>query len=339
MVNSNGARTNLQIRLRSRPNDSPGDECWEVTRSPIPQPGDGQLLVQVMMISVDPAMRGWMSDKPSYLPPVRLGDVMRAVGVALVVASNNPSFSTGDYVRGSFGVQEYAVSSGRGVDVLNPYTAPLASYLGPLGMPGMTAHVGLFDVGLLQPSETLVVSAAAGGVGGVAGQLAKSRGCHVVGIAGGREKCRHAVDELKYDACIDYKSENVRVALERECPAGIDVFFDNVGGAILEAGLSNLANGARVVLCGAVSQYNVDKMHGPSNYMNLLVNRASMTGFVVFDYADQFLEITAEIAALLNQGRLTSYQHDVAGIEQFPATLRSIFDGENTGKTILQISH
>ena len=282
---------NRQVRLAARPVGLPKPTDWDHTEEPVSEPGEGEVLVKVKYLSLDPAMRGWMNDARSYMPPVGIGEVMRAGGCGEVVASQHPGFQTGDHVTGVTGIQEHAVLSGDGLIKVDPELAPLPVYLGTLGMPGMTAYFGLLEIGKPQEGQTVVVSGAAGAVGSVVGQIAKIKGCRAVGIAGGEEKCRHVVEELGFDACIDYKAENVLAALREHCPKGIDVYFDNVGGEILDAALACLARGARVVLCGAISQYNASEgMRGPSNYMSLLVNRASMTGFLVFDFADRYAQ-------------------------------------------------
>jgi NADPH-dependent curcumin reductase CurA len=285
-------------------------------------------------------MRGWMNDAPSYVPPVGLGEVMRAGAVGVVQASNNERFPVGSYVSGTFGVQEYAISDGRGVVAVDRSAAALPTYLGTLGMPGLTAYFGLFDVGQAREGETVVVSGAAGAVGTTVGQLAKITGCRVVGIAGGPEKCRWITEELGFDAAIDYKSDDVRRALKSAAPDGVDVYFDNVGGPVLEAVLGRLAMRARIVLCGAVSQYNAEGgMRGPANYMNLLVFRARMEGFVVFDYAKRYSEGVAQMAAWMGQGKLRAFEDVVSGtVADFPETLLRLFRGENLGKLVLQIS-
>jgi NADPH-dependent curcumin reductase CurA len=314
-------------------------ENWSLTEEPIPTPGDGELLVKVLYLSLDPAMRGWMNDRRSYIPPVGIGDVMRALGAGVILESNHPKFPAGSHVVGRFGVQEYSVSDGAGVIPVDPSLVPLPVYLGALGMPGMTAYFGLLDVGRPQEGDTVVVSGAAGGVGTIAGQIAKIKGCRAVGIAGGSEKCSYLIDELGFDAAIDYKAEDVRAALKQHCPDGIDVYFDNVGGDILDAALSRLARGARIVICGAISQYNRDgQMKGPSNYMSLLVNRARMEGFVVFDYADRYMEAGAEMAGWMSEGKLKSREDVVEGFETFPETLQKLFTGDNIGKLVLKIA-
>ena len=330
---------NHQVRLAARPVGLPKPSDWEHTEEPVGEPGDGEVLVRVKYLSLDPAMRGWMNEGRSYVPPVGIGEVMRAGGCGEVIASQHPGFTPGDHVTGITGIQEHAVLSGDALIKVDPELAPLPVYLGTLGMPGMTAYFGLLEIGKPKPGETVVVSGAAGAVGSVVGQIAKIKGCRAVGIAGGEEKCRHIVDELGFDAAIDYKAENVHQALRRHCPDGIDVYFDNVGGEILDAALANLARGARIPLCGAISQYNAtDGMRGPSNYMSLLVNRASMTGFLVFDFAARYAEAAAEMAGWMQEGRLKSFE-DVAtgGVQAFPDTLLRLFRGENLGKLVLEV--
>jgi NADPH-dependent curcumin reductase len=332
------ALTNHKFLLAARPVGMPKRSDWTYVEEPVGEPKDGELLVQVLYISLDPAMRGWMNDARSYTPPVGIGELMRALGVGVVTASRNPRFAVGDHVSGVFGVQEYAVTDGRGVTKIDTRVAALPKYLSVLGMTGMTAYFGLLDTGQLKPGEMVVVSAAAGAVGAVAGQIAKIKDCSVVGIAGGSEKCRYIVQELGFDAAIDYKSEDVKQSLRKHCPKGIDVYFDNVGGAILDAALANLARGARIVICGAISQYNnTGPVTGPSNYMSLLVNRASMKGMLVFDYADRYAQAGAEMAAWMAAGKLKSREDIVEGLATFPETLLKLFKSENSGKLMLKV--
>jgi len=283
-------------------------------------------------------MRGWMNDAKSYIAPVAIGEVMRAGGAGRVVESRNGDFAEGDHVTGSFGVQEYAISDGKGVRRVDPAVVPLPKYLGVLGMPGMTAYFGLLDIGKPQAGQTVVVSGAAGAVGSAVGQIAKIKGCRAVGIAGGKAKCEHVVGELGFDACVDYKSGDVRQSLAAQCPGGIDVYFDNVGGAILDAALARLALRARVVICGAISQYNATAgVKGPANYLSLLVNRASMTGMIVFDYAARYGEAVAELGEWMRSGKLLSREEIVRGLDNFPEALLMLFRGENTGKLVLAL--
>jgi hypothetical protein len=297
-------------------------------------------VIRLSYLSLDPAMRGWMNDARSYIEPVGLGDVMRAGGVGEVIASRHESLAEGDYAVGMTGAQEYAVVHGAAVNKVDPRLASLPVYLSALGMTGATAYFGLLDIGRPEPGDTVVVSGAAGAVGGTVGQIAKIKGARAIGIAGGPEKCRHVVEDLGFDAAIDYKSENIYQALAEHCPGGIDVYFDNVGGDILDAALALLAKRARVVICGAISQYNATgAMKGPSNYMSLLVNNASMTGYVIFHYAERMGEAIQQLGAWYSEGKLTSVE-DVAtgGIEKFPDTLLRLFRGENLGKLVLEIN-
>jgi NADPH-dependent curcumin reductase CurA len=330
---------NRRFLLAARPRGEPRRTDWQFVTEPVPQPAEGEVLIKVLYLSLDPAMRGWMNEGKSYIAPVGLGEVMRAGGVGRVVASRHPKFAVGDVVNGLLNVQEMALSNGKGLVKIDPRAAPLPTWLGVLGMTGMTAYFGLLDVGKPQPSNTVVVSAAAGAVGSVVGQIAKIKGCRVVGIAGGAEKCGWIVNDLGFDAAIDYKHDDVRKKLRELAPAGIDVYFDNVGGAILDAALANLARGARVVICGAISQYNAtEAIKGPSNYLSLLVNRASMTGMVVFDYADRYAEAGREMAGWLAAGKLKSRETVVEGLETFPEALLKLFAGDNTGKLVLKIA-
>jgi NADPH-dependent curcumin reductase CurA len=330
---------NHQFQLAARPVGLPKPGDWLYAEAPVPAPGDGEVLVRVLYLSLDPAMRGWMNDARSYVAPVGIGEVMRALAAGEVIASNHPDLAVGDHVTGLLGVQEYAVAHGNAVIKVDTALAPLPVYLGTLGMPGMTAYFGLLDIGRPEDGDTVVVSGAAGAVGGVVGQIAKLKGCRVVGIAGGSEKCGYVVDELGFDAAIDYKAQDVGAALGEHCPKGIDVYFDNVGGDILDAALARLARHARVIVCGAISQYNATgAIRGPSNYLSLLVNHASMTGFVVSDYGERYAEGAREMAGWLAAGKLVSREDVAEGFENFPDTLLRLFRGENTGKLVLKLS-
>ncbi len=329
---------NHQFRLAARPEGMVGPEHFDYVEEPTPELTDGQVLIKTAYISLDPAMRGWMAEGRSYIPPVQIGEVMRAGTVGEVVESNGQKFSVGDHVTGWLGVQEYAVCDENAVFKVDAGEIPLTTYLGALGMPGLTAYYGLLDVGAPKEGETVVVSGAAGAVGSVVGQIAKIKGCRVVGIAGGPDKCAWIVDELGFDAAIDYKGEDVGEALRKHCPEGIDVYFDNVGGDILDAALARLARGARVVLCGAISQYNkMTSMSGPSNYMSLLVNRARMEGFVVIDYMSRASEAVGEMAGWIAEGKLIAREDVVEGFESFPHALQKLFRGENVGKLVLKV--
>lgn len=329
---------NRQFRLAARPQGLPKRDDWCYVEDPAGEPGDGEVLVETLYLSLDPAMRGWMNEAKSYIAPVAIGAVMRAGGVGRVVASRDPAFEPGQEVRGTLGVQTHPVVPGSALTRLDTTIAPLPRFLGTLGMPGMTAYFGLLDVGRPVPGDTVVVSAAAGAVGSVVGQIAKIVGCRVVGIAGGPEKCRFLIDDLGFDAAIDYKLGDVARELKGLCPDGIDVYFDNVGGEILDDALRLLARNARVVICGAISQYNrTTPVVGPANYLSLLVNRASMQGMIVFDYADRYGEAQAQLAEWTAAGRLRSREDIVAGFHRFPDALLMLFSGQNVGKLVLRV--
>ena len=334
--------TNRQVRLAQRPTGLPTRDVWSFTTEPVPEPGDGQIVVKNLAISLDPAMRGWMNEGKSYIEPVNIGDVMRAGAIAEVVASKNPAYNAGDLVSAATGVQQYAVIDATrahksGLFKIDPRAGSVTQWLNVLGMPGMTAYFGLLDVGEPKAGDTVVVSGAAGAVGQTVGQLAKIKGCRAVGIAGGSAKCEWVVKELGFDACIDDKSGNIRAGLKEHCPKGVDVYFDNVGGEILDHVLAKLARGARIVICGAISQYNnMEAVQGPKNYMSLLVHRARMQGMVVFDYADRFPQAIAELAGYVKDGRLHSREDVVKGIDNFPEALLKLFSGGNFGKLVLE---
>ena len=345
---------NHQVRLASRPVGLPTAANWQFTEEPVLQPAEGGVLVKVLAVSLDPAMRGWMNEGKSYIPPVALGAVMRAGGVGVVVASNNPAFAVGDHVAGGTDVQEYWLVPAEqikrsGLSKIDLRLGTPAQWLNVLGMPGMTGYFGLMDVGQPKAGETLVVSGAAGAVGQTVGQMAKIKGCRVVGIAGGPEKCGWVVKELGFDACIDYKQaapegtskwDAVREGLKQHCPDGVDIYFDNVGGDILDTVLTRINRKARIVICGAISQYNnTTAVQGPKNYLSLLVNRARMEGIVVFDYAPRYPQAIAEMAGYLKDGRMKSKEDVVkGGVQAFPDTLTKLFTGENFGKLVLEIA-
>jgi len=329
---------NKQFLLKSRPVGKPSRDNWDYVENEIPELSDKQVLIKVAYISLDPAMRGWMNDGKSYIEPVQLGAVMRAGTVGQVIKSTDPSFAEGDYVYGHCGVQQYAAVSTQGLHKIDPALAPLERYLGVLGMPGMTAYFGLLETGLPKAGETVVVSGAAGAVGTVVGQIAKIKGCKVIGIAGGADKCAYLINELGFDGAIDYKSENIKKSLKTLCPKGVDVYFDNVGGDILDDVLTQIRMKARIVICGAISQYNnTTAVKGPSNYLSLLVNRARMEGIVVFDNAANYGKAATEMATWIAQGKLKVKEHVVKGLDNFPEALMMLFNGENTGKLVLKV--
>ena len=338
------ALTNHQTRLAARPNGMPKRSDWQFTTEPVAEPAEGGVLVKTLALSLDPAMRGWMNEGKSYIPPVGIGEVMRAGGIGTVIASKNAAFAVGDTVSCTPGVQEYCLIPAdqvkrQGLFKIDLRLGTMTQWLNVLGMPGMTGYFGLMDVGQPKEGETVVVSGAAGAVGQTVGQLAKIKGCRVVGIAGGPAKCEWVVKELGFDACVDYKAGNVKDDLREQCPKGIDVYFDNVGGEILDIVLTRLARKARIVICGAISQYNnTTPVQGPKNYLSLLVHRARMEGIVVFDYAERFPIAVKELAGYLKDGRMKSKEDIVAGIDTFPETLLKLFNGENFGKLVLEVA-
>lgn len=337
---------NQQVRLASRPIGLPNASNWAHTQEAVADPGPGGVVVQTLSISLDPAMRGWMNEGKSYIPPVGINEVMRASGIGKVIASHNSYFKEGDYVTGGLGAQSYcsipeAGIKRAGLAKVNLNIASISQWLNVLGMPGMTGYFGLMDIGQPKAGETLVVSGASGAVGQTVGQMAKIKGLRVIGIAGGKAKCDWVVNELGFDACIDYKesANAVKDGLKTHCPNGIDIYFDNVGGEILDTVLTRINRSARIIICGAISQYNnTTAVQGPKNYLSLLVNRARMQGMVVFDYADRYTEAITEMAAYLKNGQMKSKEDVVVGLEQFPDALNRLFNGGNFGKLVLQVS-
>jgi NADPH-dependent curcumin reductase CurA len=337
------ALTNQQFRLAARPVGLPKRSDWQQLTEPVRAIGDGEIVVKALYLSLDPAMRGWMNEGKSYIRPVAIGETMRAGGVGVVVASKSPKFAVGDYVSGGIGVQQYWVGAADDKTGafyrIDPKLAPLTTWLNTLGMPGMTGYFGLIESGQPKAGETVVVSGAAGAVGMTVGQVAKHLGCRVVGIAGGKEKCDFVVNELGFDACIDYKGGSVKDGLKEHCPQGVDVYFDNVGGEILDTVLTRINLKARIVICGAISQYNnTTPVKGPANYLSLLVNRARMEGIVVFDYADRYQLGVAAMAKWMKEGSFKSKEDVVSGIENFPEALLMLFEGKNFGKLVLKVA-
>ena len=340
---STTALKNQQFRLAARPVGMPKRSDWEQTTEEVRAIADGEIVVKALYLSLDPAMRGWMNEGKSYIRPVAIGETMRAGGVGVVVASSSDKFAVGDYVSGGIGVQQYWVGAATdktaGFYKIDPRMAPLTTWLNTLGMPGMTGYFGLIESGLPKAGETVVVSGAAGAVGMTVGQVAKHLGCRVVGIAGGKEKCDFVVNELGFDACIDYKNGDVKDGLKEHCPKGVDVYFDNVGGDILDTVLTRINLRARIVICGAISQYNnTTAVKGPANYLSLLVNRARMEGIVVFDYADRYHTGVAAMAKWMKEGSFKSKEDVVDGLENFPEALLMLFEGKNFGKLCLKVA-
>jgi NADPH-dependent curcumin reductase CurA len=333
-------RVNRQWLLKSRPSGMVEPSDFEWSESDVPQPADGEFLVRNLYLSLDPAMRTWMTQVRSYIPPVEIGEVMRGACVGEVVESRHEGYEQGERVMGTFGWQDFAVSDGGGAIPVNkvPDGIPPTMPLSVLGITSLTAYFGLKEIGKPQEGETVVVSGAAGATGSVAGQLAKRWGCRVIGIAGGAEKCEWLTGDLGFDGAIDYKSEDVAKRLRELCPKGMNVFFDNVGGETLEAALANLAWHARIILCGAISNYNADEPHGPRNYMNLLVRRSRMEGFVVFDYFPRTEEAMAELVPMVMDGTLRHREDIRDGLERAPEALVDLYTGANAGKLLVKIS-
>jgi NADPH-dependent curcumin reductase len=332
-------RMNRQWRLAARPVGTFKDSDFQWTQEPVPALKEGELLVHNQYLSLDPTNRGWANEVDTYLPAVKLGDVMRGGAIGVVEESRNPSFKAGDHVSGLLGWQEYAVTDGTGLGKLpdNP-AIPLTAYLGLFGHIGLTAYYGLLDVGQPKAGETLVVSGAAGAVGSLVGQIGKIVGCRVVGIAGSDEKCRWLTEDLGFDGAINYKRENVLEALKRECPNGIDVNFENVGGEILDSVLALINIGARISLCGLISQYNAaERVPGPYNLAMLIVRRARIQGFLVSDYMNRAGEAMTALGRWLMEGKIKYRVDVVEGLEQAPRAVNKLFDGSNQGKLVVKI--
>ncbi len=330
------SQSNRQWLLRKRPVGHVAESDFELVSTPIPEPADGQILIRNRMLSFEPAMRGWIDDKPNYLPPVPIGAVMRGTGIGEVVASKLDGYAPGDLVTAMVGWQEFAVADGSARPVPKGVEPALA--LSALGVTGITAYYGLLKIGQPNEGDTVVVSGAAGATGSVVGQIAKLKGCRVIGIAGGDEKCTWLTEEAHFDAAIDYKREDLGERLAALCPEGMNVYFDNVGGPTLDAALARLAMGARVVVCGSISVYNAkDRPPGPANYYNIVQKRARMEGFVVLDYLPKAAEAVADLARWVEAGHIAWKADIQRGFENAPRTLLRLYDGSNFGKQLLQI--
>jgi NADPH-dependent curcumin reductase len=329
---------NRQWLLARRPHGAIQDSDFNFVETDVPALGEGEVLVRTLMLSCDPTQRGWIAFD-TYLPAVRIGEVVRSIGAGRIVQSNNPDFAVGDIVTGLTGWQDYVAISPKGQLNKLPPAAPLELAMSALGLTGITAYFGLMEVGRPVAGETVVVSGAAGATGSVVGQIAKIKGCRVVGIAGGAEKCRWLTGEAGFDAAIDYKSEDVPARLKELCPKGIDIFFDNVGGDILDAALARLAMRGRVVLCGGIANYNsTETPPGPKNYLNLVVQRGRMEGFIVLDYMPRAAEAIGALAGWVQAGKLKNKVDVQQGLENAPATLRRLFEGRNDGKQLLRVA-
>jgi NADPH-dependent curcumin reductase len=332
---------NRQILLARRPRGGPVMEDFEVSSGAVPAPREGEVLLRHLILSIDPAIRGWMADKKSYLPPIELGAPVRSGTLSQVVQSRDPRVSVGSIVQALGAWEEYSAVPGDAVmgRVERLPGIPLEAHLSVLGGTGLTAYFGLLEIGQPREGETVLVSAAAGGVGSIVGQIAKIRGCRVVGIAGGAAKCRWLVDELGFDAAIDYKGEDVRAALDEAAPKGVDVYFDSVGGELLELALTRLRNYGRVVLCGAISQIHEDELPpGPRSYVHLIAKRGRMQGFVTLDYAARYDEARAQLAAWIREGKLRFRDEIASGIEEAPRHFLRLFDGSHRGKLMVKLA-
>jgi len=330
--------TSRRVLLRRRPEGEPKPSDFELVEAPVPRPGEGEVLTRTIYLSLDPYMRGRMNPGRSYAPSVELGQVMVGGTVGEVVESRHPAFAAGDLVVGYDGWQMHAVSSGAMLRKLDPTLAPISTALGVLGMPGMTAYVGLLDIGRPKAGETVVVSAAAGAVGSAVGQIAKLKGCRVVGVAGPPEKCEHVVKDLGFDACVSHRSPDLRAALREACPAGIDVYFDNVGGPVLEAVLGLVNRGARIPLCGLISQYNATQPPAGPNLGPVLVNRVLVQGFIVSDHLDRLGDFLRDCSAWVREGRLKYREDIVDGLDRAPEALIGLLRGRNVGKMLVRVS-
>lgn len=331
---------NRQVILSSRPTGIPQAEHFRLVETPVPVPADGQVLVRNLYLSVEPAMRGWVNAVANYSEPVAIGAVMRSLAIGRIEVSHDPGYAPGDIVTGLFGWQDYAVVPARSIDrKLDPAGLPITTALGVLGLNGLTAYFALLDIGQPKAGETVVVSTAAGSVGSCVGQIAKIKGCRAVGIAGGPVKTRQCLDDFGYDAAIDYKADGLEAALDAACPKGIDVYFDNTSGRISDAVLRRLAVGARVIICGTASIASWDPIpQGPRVERHLLVKRARMQGFLVFDYIRQYAQARTELEGWVRDG-LIRYREDILeGIERAPDSIAGLYRGENLGKRLIRIA-
>ena len=330
---------NKKLLFKKRPHGLPDENTWELTEEKLPDLLEGEILIEHEYISLDPAMRGWMNEARSYIKPIEIGEVMRAGSVGKVIQkSGKTKFKIGDHVSGWGGVQTHCISNGENLIKVDPSKSNLSTYLGVLGMPGMTAYFGILEEAKIKAGDVVLVSGAAGAVGSLVGQIAKIKGCTVVGIAGGEKKCNYIKDNLGFDNSIDYKKGNVIKEIKKKCPNGIDVYFDNVGGEILDAALIFLRRNARVILCGAISQYNnKESIKGPKNYLSLLVNRASIKGMIVFDYVHKYQKAIGEISGWIEEGKITVNEDIYEGIDNFRSIFLKLFNGDKMGKLILKI--
>ncbi|NET37623.1 MAG: NADP-dependent oxidoreductase [Cyanothece sp. SIO1E1] len=328
---------NTQVILRERPEGMVSESNFGIQQESIGEVEEGQVLIEIAYISLDPAMRGWMNAGTTYIKGVEIGAVMRAFAIGKVISSKHPQYPVGTWVEGLLGAQSFAISDGKGLRKVPADQGELSWHLGIMGMPGMTAYFGLLERGKPEAGETVFISGAAGIVGSTVGQIAKIKGCRVVGTAGTDQKCRYLIEECGFDAAINYKTEDVQAALKQHAPDGIHVFYDNVGGPLLDTAMGHLARGARVVICGAISQYNASEMYGPKNYMKIVTARGYITGIIVFDFLQRYPEAIAQIHQWMEEGKMKTKEHIFEGIEQFPAVLKKLYTGENFGKLLIKV--
>lgn len=330
---------NRQWRLKSRPTGLIKADNFELVSQPIPELAENQILIRSVYLSLDPAMRGWLTDRPSYVPPVQIGEVMRGLAVGIVEKSNHPKFATGDRVQGMFGWQEYLLSNGDAVTKLPDSELPFSAYLGLFGLAGLTAYAGLVEVGQPKAGETLLISGAAGSVGSLVGQIGKIKDLHVVGIAGTDEKCKWLRDELGFDVAVNYKDADYKKQLKTACPKGVDIYFENVGGEILETALFLMNTFGRVVVCGMISQYNATApVPGPSNMALIISKRLKVQGFIATDHYSKVKEMVSLFTQWHNSGKLKYRVEIVRGLESAPTAINKLFDGSNTGKLMIEVS-
>jgi NADPH-dependent curcumin reductase CurA len=329
-----------QIRMSDYPGSRAPREIWQTTHDPLPELRDGQVAARIDYISIDPGMTAWIANKRGYMPPVRPGGVMRAFGVAEIIESRSDSLKTGDWITGFLGMRSHGVFNDKDVRPIAVDMAPPELFLSGLGMTGYTAYFGMMDIGQPQAGETVVVSAAAGAVGSIAAQLAKNAGARVIGIAGGQKKCRYLTETLKLDAAIDYKSEDISARLDALAPDYIDLYYDNVGGDILDLALERMKYRGRIVVCGAVSQYDkMDNPQGPANYLQIVMQSVKMQGFTMRDYMHRIPEAVAELGTGLKDGSLICRQHILPGLDSFPDGLEMLLAGGNEGKLLIRVDH
>ena len=328
---------NKKAVLAARPQGMVKQSDFNIVDDEVSEIEAGQILVAIKYLSLDPALRGWMNEGTTYIKGVEIGAVMRCFSAGEVIKSNNDNYAVGDHVSGLLGAQSYTISDGKGLTKCDLDKGPLTWHLGVLGMPGMTAYFGLLEKGNPQSGETVFVSGAAGIVGSTVGQIAKIKGCKVIGTAGSEAKCKYLIEECGFDAAINYKEEDVSEALSKHAPDGVHVFYDNVGGPLLDTALLHLGRGARVVICGAISQYNKKPFYGPSNYMKIVTARGYITGIIVFDYINEYPKAIDDISTWLKEGKMKTKEHIVNGIDSFPEAITMLFTGKNFGKLLLEV--